>query len=97
MTDQTLPTIDLRKYIDTSKFGERPHIRGRRLPVSYIAADYRNYGWSVSRLAYEYSISEPEVLAALLYYEENREAIDAQDAEEVRLFDEMYRKHHGEG
>lgn len=95
MADQVLPAIDVRKYIDTSKFGERPHIRGRRLPVSYIAADYRNYGWSVKQLAYEYTISEAEVLAALLYYAEHKEQIDAQDAEEARLFDEMYQKYHG--
>lgn len=86
MADQAFPTIDLRKYIDRSKFGERPHIRGRRMPVSYLASDYHNNGWGIRRLADEYSLSEAEVLAALLYYEEHKEEIDAQDAEEERLF-----------
>jgi uncharacterized protein (DUF433 family) len=87
MTDQTFPTIDLRKYIDRSKFGDRPHIRGRRVPVSYLASDYHDNGWGISRLADEYTLTEAEVLAALLYYEEHKAEIDAQDAEESRLFD----------
>ncbi|MFN8376649.1 MAG: DUF433 domain-containing protein [Anaerolineae bacterium] len=90
MAEQTIPTtIDLRKYIDRSKFGGRPHIRGRRLPVSYLVADYHTQGWSVSRLAEEYTLSEAEVFAALLYYEEHKTEIDAQDKDEARLFDEM--------
>ncbi len=95
MSEQAFPTtIDLRKYIDRSKLGARPHIRGRRLPVSYLAADYHHNGWSVTRLAYEYTLSEAEVFAALLYYEEHKAEIDTQDAEEARLFDEMSSSQH---
>ncbi len=95
MTDQpqTIPaTIDLRKYIDTTFFGERPHVRGRRVPVSFIASNAEVNGWSVSELADNFGLSETQVLAALLYYREHQAKIDAQDAEEIRLFDEMYEK-----
>lgn len=81
--------VDLRKYIDTAFYGERPHIRGRRVLVSMIAANARANDWSVARLAHEFSLSEAEVLAALLYYDEHTADIDRQDAEEQRLFDEM--------
>lgn len=88
-----IPTIvDLRKYIDATFFGERPHIRGRRVLVSMIAANARANDWSVARLAQEFSLSEAEVLAALLYYDEHKADIDRQDAEEQRLFDEMYER-----
>ena len=94
MTDQTVPTtIDLRKYIDTHFYGERPHLRGRQLLVSMIAGNAEHNKWDVPRLAYEFTISEEEVLAALLYYKEHKEEIDKQDIEEQKLWDEMYEKY----
>lgn len=93
MSDQAPTTVDLRKYIDRSLHGNRPHIRGRRLPVSFIAVNAEHNQWTVRDLAYQFSLSEEQVLAALLYYREHRAEIDAQDAEEQRLFDEMYRKY----
>ena len=81
----------LEKYIETRLFGERPHIRGRRIWVSMIAANAERNNLSVSELAYEFSLTQKEVLAALLYYQEHKDEIDRQDAEEQKLFDEMRR------
>lgn len=81
------------KYVDASLYGNRPHVRGRRVLVSMIAANYDENQWSVARMAEEFSLSEEEVLAALLYYREHKEEIDQQDAEEQKLFDEMHRLH----
>lgn len=97
MSSEAVPTtVDLRKYIETRFFGERPHIRGRRIPVSTIAANASGNQWDVPRLAYEFSISESEVLAALLYYQEYKDVIDAQDEYELAQFDIMYRKQNEE-
>ena len=95
MSEQTpVPaTVDLSKYIETRFFGERPHIRGRRLLVSMVAANAEGNGWNTADLAHDFGISEEEGLAAVLYYRENKAAIDAQDAEEQKLWDEMYRLH----
>ena len=93
MTSNAPATVDLRKYIDTEFYGERPHIRGRRVLVSMIAANAKDNEWSVSRLAHEFSLSEEQVLAALLYYHEHQSEIDHQDAEEQLLFDEMHQRH----
>jgi uncharacterized protein (DUF433 family) len=87
------PTADLRKYIEVRLYGERPHIRGRRVLVSMIATNAEQNGLTPSQLASEFSLSEEEVLAALLYYREHKTEIDNQDNEEQRLFDEMYRIH----
>ena len=84
-------TVDLSKYIDKKYYGERPHIRGRRLLVSFIAASAQHNNLTIAELAYDYTITEEQVLAALLYYREHKAEIDAQDEEEQRLWDEMYR------
>lgn len=93
MADQAPTTVDLRKYIEVRIFGERPHIRGRRIPVATVAYNARANGWSVSELAYNFGLSEPEVLAALLYYQEHQAEIDAQEEVDQRLGEEMYRRY----
>jgi uncharacterized protein (DUF433 family) len=83
----------LDEYIDKRYFGERPHIRGRRILVSMVASNAEENQWGVSRLAEEFTLSETQVLAALLYYREHKDEIDQQDIEEKNQFDEMYRLH----
>ena len=83
-------TVDLRKYIEVRIFGERPHVRGRRIPVATIAHHQQDPGWTVSELAYNFGLSEIEVLASLLYYEEHKEIIEAQEAEYQKELDEAY-------
>ena len=84
-------TVDLRKYIEVRIFGERPHIRGRRIPVATIAHSHQSQGWGVAELAYQFTLSEPQVLAALLYYEENKDVIEQQEAAYQAELDEAYR------
>ena len=84
-------TVDLAKYIEVRIFGERPHIRGRRIPVSTIAYSARSQQWTIADLVYQFSISEAEVLSCLLYYAEHAEEIDAQEAAYQAELDEMYR------
>jgi uncharacterized protein (DUF433 family) len=74
-------------------FGEGPHVRGRRVPVATIAHCARDQKWSVSELAYQFTLSEAQVSAALLYYEEHKDAIEAQEAEYQKKLDEAYRLH----
>jgi len=93
-TPTTTPPIyklDLSKYIEVRLFGERPHIRGRRIPVATVASNAIAHGWSIPETAEEFGLSEAQVLTALLHYAENKEMIDAQEAEEQRLLNEMSR------
>jgi len=89
-------TVDLGKYVDTQLMEGRPHIRGRRLPVSLVAGAAEAHRWTIAELAYEFTLSEEQVLAALLYYREHKAEIDAQDVEEQRLWDEMSRQANNE-
>ena len=93
MVAPTPEQVDLRKYIETRHFGERPHIRGRRVPVATIAYSARSQNWDVARLAYEFTLSEAEILAALLYYEEHKAEIDAQEAAYQADLDAAYEQH----
>ena len=92
---QTSTPVDLGKYIETRLYGERPHLRGRRVPVAMIAYNHRTNGWTLAETAYNFTVSEAEVLAALLYYDEHREEIDAQEREAVRQFDQLADPHGG--
>ena len=49
----------------------------RRVPVALIAYGRRDQRMDIAELMVAYTLSEAEVLAALLYYAENRDAIDA--------------------
>ena len=91
MSENVPATVDLTKYIETRLFGDRPHMRGRRVPVATIAYNARTNDWDVAELAYQYTLSEAEVLAALLYYAENQAKIDAQEHVEQELLSEMKR------
>ncbi|MBZ0298505.1 MAG: DUF433 domain-containing protein [Anaerolineae bacterium] len=76
MTDQFL-TPDLSKHIEQRYFGRRPHIRGRRVPVALIAYVRRDQALDIPAIMEAYTLTEAEVLAALLYYAENHAEIDA--------------------
>ena len=81
----TPTTIDLRKYIEVRLMGDKPHIRGRRLPLAMIAYSARDNDLSVQTLAAAFDLTEAQTLAALLYYQENKGLIDDQeDAEAAR-------------
>lgn len=93
MAVQTPATVDLSKYIETRLFEERPHVRGRRVPVATVAYNARTNHWDVAELAYQFTLSEAQVLAALLYYAEHRDEIDAQERAEQEKLTEMKRLH----
>jgi uncharacterized protein (DUF433 family) len=91
MRVQSPPTVDLSKYVEIRLFGERPHIRGRRIPVATVAYNARTHGWNNAETAHNFGLSESQVLAALLYYAEHQDLIDAQEAAYQAELDEAYR------
>lgn len=95
MSEQTpvLPAVDLSKYIEVRLMEKRPHIRGRRVPVALIAYSAHSEKWDAVELAYQFSITEAEALAALLYYEEHQTEIDTLDAAERAALDAMQQLH----
>ena len=75
-----VPVINLSKYVETRYFGERPHLKGRRIPIATLAYAARDNQHDVEQLMAGFDLTEAEVLAALLYYVDHRAELDAQEA-----------------
>lgn len=86
----TVPDDYLSRYIEIRLMEARPHIRGRRVPVALLAYSAQSEKWGPAELAYQFSISEVEALAALLYYKEHQGEIDALEAEEQAKLDNIH-------
>lgn len=82
MSTDAPDTIDLSKYIEI-RHG-RAQIRGRRLPVVFVGAAEQANHLSIAELAYQFTLSEEQVLAALLFYWEHKAELDAQDAADMQ-------------
>ena len=77
---ETTFAIDLSQYVETRLFDDRPHIKGRRIPIYVIAHAATEPGYGIPELMYDFDLTEAQALAALLYYVEHKEVIEAQEA-----------------
>ena len=93
MTTLAPVKIDLSQYIERRFFEDRPHIRGRRVPVALIVHFAQANNWNVTETASNFTLTEAQVLAAFLYYVERQVEIEQQEAREQVRFEEMKRLH----
>lgn len=64
----------------------RPTILGTRIAVSNVVELYHLLGWDIQRICEEYPyLSEQQIIAALEYYEQNTQEIDAYLKEEKEI------------
>jgi uncharacterized protein (DUF433 family) len=77
---ETAFAIDLSQYVETRLFGDRPHVKGRRIPIWVIAHFAGDNKHGIPELMYDFDLSEAQALAALLYYAEHKDMIEAQEA-----------------
>lgn len=75
-------TLDDHIELTPSTVGGKPHIRGRRIAVQDIAIWHERLGKSADEIAAEYDLTLSDVYAALAYYFDHREEIDARIAED---------------
>jgi hypothetical protein len=61
--------------------------------VAAVAHNAQHNDWDLPRLCREFTVSPSEVLAALLYYEEHREQVDAQERDYQAQLDDAYERH----
>lgn len=83
-------TLDEHIELTPDTVGGKPRIRGRRLTVQDIAIWHERLGKSVDEIATDYDLTLADVHAALAYYFDHREEIDARMAED-RAFAEALR------
>jgi uncharacterized protein (DUF433 family) len=73
--------------------GGKPRIAGHRITVANIVAWHEQMGMSVSRIVETYNgITPADVHAALAYYHDHRDAIEAQMKSDEEFVAEMKRK-----
>ncbi len=85
--------VDLSKYIEMRE--GRANIRGRRLPIIMIVITQSENKFSIAELVDNFTLSEEQVLAALLYYREHQAEIDAQEVEDSRIASELRQRYGG--
>lgn len=72
--------------VDPDVFGGKPYIEGRRITVQHIADHHEHFGWSVEKIAEQFLLSLAQVYAALAYYHDHKQEIEASiDADEQRM------------
>jgi len=82
--------MQVKNYIEATSgiVGGKPRIAGRRISVQNIVIWHERFGKTADEIATEYNLSLAEIYAALAYYYDNREAIDAS----IRSDDEFIQK-----
>lgn len=94
MSATTPYLTDLSRYIEVRD--GRPHIRGRRVSVMFVVKASEINHFSVDELAHEFTLSNEQVLAALLYYHEHKSDLDAQDEVDTAESDELNQRYGGQ-
>ena len=83
-------TLDEHIELTPDTAGGRPRVRGRRITVQDIAIWHERLGKTADEIASEYDLTLADVHAALAYYFDHREDIDARIVED-RAFAEALR------
>jgi uncharacterized protein (DUF433 family) len=88
------PPLDRPRIVSTpGTCGGKPRIDGHRMTVKHIVLDYQRGGMSPDEIVSAYpSLTLSDVHAALAYYYDHRSEIEAEMAEEDRMFEELKAK-----
>ncbi len=70
-------TRDAHIEITPGRCGGKPHIAGRRITVQDIVIWHERLGKNADEIATEYDLSLADIYAALAFYFDHREQIDA--------------------
>lgn len=82
-------TLDEHIEVTPDTAGGKPRIRGHRITVQDIAIWHERLGKSADEIASEYDLTLGDVHAALAYYFDHREQIDARMAEDRAFADAL--------
>lgn len=79
--------------IDPQVCGGKPCIAGRRIPVAFVAVWHERQGLDIPTIAQEYDLTPVEIYAALAYYNDHRDEIDAREQTDATFAAELKSKH----
>lgn len=73
--------------------GGKPRINGHRITVQNIVVWHERMGMSADEIATDYSLTLGEVYAALSYYHDHREEIEASMRSDAAFVEEMKQRY----
>lgn len=85
-------TLDAHIDVTPGVVGGRPRIAGRRISVQHIAIWHERIGLSAEEIAAEHDLSLADVYAALAYYHDHRDEIEAAIQEDEALAEAFERE-----
>jgi uncharacterized protein (DUF433 family) len=88
----------LDQYIESQPnvCGGKPCIAGRRIRVYDVVVWHEQMKMTIAEIATDFDLTPQEIYAALAYYHEHREEINARMAEDDRLVEEIKQKYPSE-
>jgi uncharacterized protein (DUF433 family) len=87
---QVFPVISEHIGVRPGYCGGKPHILGHRIKVKHVAVWHERQGLSPAEIVAQHpTITLAQVHAALAYYYDHRAEIEAEIADEDRLYDEL--------
>lgn len=88
-------TRSLDSYIESRPdvCGGKPCIAGRRIRVIDVATWYEQMKMSIEEIAREFDLAPQEIHAALAYYYEHHDEIEARQAQDDEFIEEMKRQY----
>jgi uncharacterized protein (DUF433 family) len=86
---QTADVLSQHIVITPGVTGGKPRITGRRITVQQIALWHERQGLSVDEIATDYDLSLGDVYAALAYYHDHRDEIEAAIQADAALVAEL--------
>ena len=92
MTRQPPKTLDQHIEVTPNICGGKPRISGHRITVQQVALWHDRMGRSADEIAAEYDLDLADVYAALAYYFDHQEEIDAAIEASESWIDEMKSK-----
>lgn len=84
-----IPVLDKHIEVNPAISGGKPHIRGHRITVQNIVIWHERMGQSVDEIASEYNLSLAEIHAALSYYFDHQDEVNASIRESKDFVKEM--------
>ena len=72
--------------------GVQPYVDGKGIKVKYVADDHERFGLTVDQIADNFDLTLAEVHAALAYYFDHRDEIDARLRDDEAVEEELRRQ-----
>jgi len=93
MIDEAIDTIKAHIVRTPGVLGGKPRIAGHRIAVQHVVIWHDRMGMSVDDIANEYGLSPADIHAALAYYHDHQDEINAAIRAEETFVTEMQQRY----